>query len=314
LNELLPNQGDEGNMWFAAAVGSAILFGLAGWWMKVSQMQSGSTAWLLLGLYLSGTIGFGLHAMIEHTLAPSLQNPKVWAAGIIIGAGSALGNLLFMKALECGPASLTSPLTNMNIVLVIAMGTFLYNEPLSGTQFSGVLLLLLAIIFVSMRGSKEKQSIKEPKWFIYVAVSVIMFAVRNGGLKVTEEMNLAGAPVLFVAYLLSVIWFSRSALRERNQLIPIGRLNDTSAAMSRSLRTSRTGMRWGLLAGLFSYGGLQLYAISLQTGQANIAGPIFAANSLVVAAGSIVLYRERLTPVQWMAFILTAAGLILIRL
>ena len=41
-----------------------------------------------------------------------------------------------MKALDYGPASLTSPLTNMNIVLVIAMGTFLYNEPLSGTQFS----------------------------------------------------------------------------------------------------------------------------------------------------------------------------------
>ncbi|MFC5652398.1 EamA family transporter [Paenibacillus solisilvae] len=303
-------------MWFAAAVGSAILFGLAGWWMKVSQMQSGSTAWLLLGLYLSGTVGFGIHAAVEDTLIPSLQDPKVWAAGFIIGAGSGLGNALFMKALEYGPASLTSPLTNMNIVLVIAMGTFVYHEPLSGTQFGGVLLLLLAVLFVSFRGNKEKQSIKESRWFVYVAVSILMFAVRNGGLKVTEEMNLAGAPVLFVAYILSVLWFARSAVRERKQQVSLGGLNNLrhERALQLAANSSRTGMRWGLLAGLFSYGGLQLYAISLQTGQANIAGPIFAANSLVVAAGSIVLYRERLTPLQWTAFILTAAGLILIRL
>ncbi|BBH21623.1 hypothetical protein Back11_29680 [Paenibacillus baekrokdamisoli] len=305
-------------MWFAAAVSSAVLFGLAGWWMKVSQMQSGSPSWLLLGLYLSGTLGFGIHALIEHTLIPSLLDARVWAAGIIIGAGSALGNVLFMKALEYGPASLTSPLTNMNIVLVIAMGAFVYKEHLTGVHFCGVLLLLLAVIFVSMRGNKEKQSIKHNKWYLYVAISILMFAVRNGGLKVTEDMGLAGAPILFVAYLLSVLWFARAALQERSLLIHTAKINDPSTVIRSSMQLAsasrHTGMYWGLLAGLFSYGGLQLYAISLETGQASIVGPIFAANSLIVAAGSIVLYRERLTPLQWTAFMLMITGLVLIRL
>ncbi|SFT00919.1 EamA family transporter [Paenibacillus sp. BC26] len=304
-------------MWFAAAVGSAVLFGLAGWWMKVSQMQSGSSAYLLLGLYISGTCGFGIHAALEHTLLPSLADPRVWLAGLLIGAGSALGNALFMKALEWGPASLTSPLTNMNIILVIALGTFGYNEQLSKTELGGVLLLLSAVVLVSMRG-KEKAFRIAPRWYFYVGISILLFAIRNGGLKVTGDLGLGSAPILFVAYSLSIVWFAVAARQERTRRSSLGSLRAghevVSGLMQKSLRAASIGMKWGLIAGLFSYGGLQLYAIALETGRANIAGPIFAANSLVVAAGSIILYRERLNGYQWTAFVLTIAGLVLIRL
>ncbi|AZN40144.1 EamA family transporter [Paenibacillus albus] len=305
-------------MWFAAAIGSAVLFGLAGWWMKVSQMQSGSSAYLLLGLYISGTCGFGVHAALEHTLLPSLGDARVWLGGLLIGAGSALGNALFMKALECGPASLTSPLTNMNIILVIGLGLLVYNEPLSGTELSGVLLLLIAVVLVSIKGKATNARIQS-QWYFYVGISVVLFAIRNGGLKVTDELGLESAPILFVAYSLSIVWFAWAAWKER---LPAGKRIGSAPASaasgagssSGSASAAAIGMRWGILAGLFSYGGLQLYAISLETGQASIAGPIFSANSLVVAAGAIVLYRERLSTTQWIAFIMTIAGLVLIRL
>ncbi|WP_308638576.1 EamA family transporter [Paenibacillus silvisoli] len=305
-------------MWFAAAVGSAVLFGLAGWWMKVSQMQSGSSAFLLLGLYISGTFGFGIHAAVQQTLLSSLADPRVWLAGLLIGAGSALGNDLFMRALDWGPASLTSPLTNMNILLVIALGTFVYGEALSRNELGGVILLLLAIVLVSMRGKTEETRIK-PRWYFYVGVSIALFAIRNGGLKVTGDLGLKSAPIMFVAYGLSVLWFAAVAQRERNRLTSLGGLqaaaaSGTAAVMRRSLRSPSIGIKWGLVAGIFSYGGLQLYAIALETGRANIAGPIFAANSLVVAAGAILLYRERLNVYQSIAFVLTIAGLILIRI
>lgn len=293
-------------MWFAAAIGSALLFGLAGWWMKVSQMQRGSSVFLLLGLYISGTIGFGIHAWAEGSLPGSLADWRVWLWGILIGAGSAWGNALFMKALECGPASLTSPLTNMNIVLVIALGTFVYGEPFQGAEMIGVALLVTAVVFISIRG-KEQLTIKHAGWYGLVAASIVLFAVRNGGLKITDDLGLSGASVLFLSYALSILWFAAAASRERkgNRLFIEG---------GTARRAEAVGLRWGLVAGLFSYGGLQLYAVALQTGQANIVGPIFAANSLVVALGSILLYRERLTRLQWIAFLLTIAGLILIRL
>ncbi|WP_029192160.1 DMT family transporter [Paenibacillus harenae] len=280
-------------MWLLTAISSALLFGLAGWWMKVSQMRGGSTRVLLLGLYASGTLGFGVHAALEGTL-PMLTDSRVWIAGLIIGAGSAWGNALFMKALHYGPASLTSPLTNMNIILVIALATWWYREPLSASEAIGITLLLLAVIFVAHK-RKEPLTITEKRWFVLVGAAILFFTFRNGGLKVTDELGLPSAPILFIAYALSLAWF----------IIP------PKHAAARS--AGRTGLRYGIIAGLFSYGGLQLYAIALATGQANIAAPIFATNSLVVAAGAIVVYKERLTIVQWAAFACMLAGLIIIR-
>jgi uncharacterized membrane protein len=280
-------------MWLITAISSAILFGLAGWWMKVSQMRGGSTRMLLLGLYASGTVGFGVHSAVEGTFV-FLADPKVWIAGIIIGAGSAWGNALFMKALFYGPASLTSPLTNMNIILVIALGTWWYKEPLSALDAIGITLLLLAVLFIAHK-RKEPLTITEKRWFILVGTAVVMFALRNGGLKVTDELGLPSAPILFIAYFLSLCWF----------LIP---------AKSDAVRSAkRTGLYYGIIAGLFSYGGLQLYAMALATGQANLAAPIFATNSLIVAAGAILFYKEKLTIVQWTAFACTILGLIIIR-
>lgn len=362
-------------MWFAAAIGSALLFGLAGWWMKVSQMQGGANADLCLGLYLSGAAGFAVNGAIEGTLDSALTDPRVWIAGLFIGAGSALGNALFMKAMAYGPASLTSPLTNMNIVLVIGLGTFVYNEPLTAFELTGIVLLLAAVVFISVRRSGQRQALRR-KWHLYVGLSILLFAVRNGGLKVTDEMGLHGTPVLFAAYALSFLGFAWVVLRNwmrahaslQSQSEPqpepqlelqskrqssfglssrsaaasnaagaddeaahpadrAGFMTDGSSAAGNGSSAVRaglkdsllrsaasTGLKWGLIAGLFSYAGLQLYAVALQTGQASIAAPVFATNGLVVAAGSILVYRERLTALQWSAFVLTIAGLILIRL
>lgn len=281
-------------MWLATAVGSAVLFGLAGWWMKVSQMRRGHVSVMLFGLYVSGTAGFGIHAALEGTIH-QLSDYRVWIAGIIIGAGSALGNALFMKALDYGPASLTSPLTNMNIVLVIALGTLYYGESLRTTEALGILLLLVAVVLISYKKQSQSTAIQS-RWYLYVIAAVLFFTFRNGGLKITEELGLSSAPILFIGYALSLIWFA----------FPVRKATDRASV--------RTGLKLGLLTGLFSYGGLQLYAVALATGPANLAAPIFATNSLVVAAGSIIIYREKLNRAQWAAFLLTIAGLIIIKI
>lgn len=281
-------------MWLWIAVGSAIMFGLAGWWMKVSQMSGGSTRMLLLGLYGAGAMGFGVHAGIEGSLH-TITDLRVWAAGLVIGAGSAWGNAIFMKALHYGPASLTSPLTNFNVVLVILMSTLWYGEPLSAAQMVAIALLMLAVVFIAHK-RKEPLTIKEKRWFLLVGLAIAMFALRNGGLKVTDELGLPSAPILFVAYALSILWF----------LLPSNNAADC--------KSNEIGFKLGLAAGLFSYGGLQLYAVAIATGQANLAAPIFATNSLIVAIGSIALYKERLSLLQWSSFLFMLAGLVAIRL
>ncbi len=139
-------------MWFLWGILSAVTFGLSGFLMKVSSARRGSTLYTLLGLYLTGTLGFFGWALQTETLRADLP---LLIAGIVIGLGSAAGNLLFMKALDQGPASLTSPLVNTNILLIILFSVIVYGERLSGTEIAGVILLILAVSLIPFDPDEE---------------------------------------------------------------------------------------------------------------------------------------------------------------
>ncbi|QJC54439.1 EamA family transporter [Paenibacillus albicereus] len=300
--------------WLLVAIGSALVFGLAGWWMKVSQMKQGGRTALLLGLYASGTAGFAAQSLTDGGWS-ALGDWRLWLYGGIVGAGSAWGNAVFMKALEHGPASITSPITNLNIVLVVAMSVAWYGERLGPAEAAGIALLLGAAVLVAIRPA-EKLRLSSRLWYIYTGAAVLLFTFRNGGLKVTGEAGLPSSAVLFSGYALALLWFAAAAWREQARSAAPRPSPDspTPAVRSEAAARFRIGLRHGLLAGLFSYGGLQLYALALETGPAGLAAPIFATNSLVVAAGSILVYRERLTRLQWLAFACLMAGLVVIRL
>lgn len=286
-------------MWFLWAILSAVTFGMSGFLMKVSSARRGSTLHTLLGLYLTGTLGFFWWALQTETLRADLP---LLLAGFVIGLGSAAGNLLFMKALDQGPASLTSPLVNTNILVIILFSMLVYGERLSGTETAGVILLILAVSLIPFDPDEELK-IKNIRWYFLVFAATLLFTLRNGGLKVTEEMALSGTLVLFYGYLLGLIWFLAEDLLRR-----------ISGTLAENRKSMITGLWWGSLAGIFSFVGMQLYAVALIDGPASIVAPLFATNSLVVAVFSILFYRERLSRLQTLSLILLFAGLVLVRI
>lgn len=290
-------------MWFLLAVGSALIFGAAGLLMKASQAAGGNTSHLLFGLYLAGTVGFGLNSLL--TPPDDWLSGSLLLAGLIVGAGSAWGNLVWMKALAFGPAGLTSLLTNLNIVVVVLLAVVWYGESLGLLQFIGICLLFGAISLVTVRPG-ESWTIREKTWFALILLAILLFTFRNGGLKVTGEMALPGAAVLFVGYLFSLIWFGAAMIRER-------RRNTPKKHNKKADRHELIGLRYGLLAGSCSYGGLQLYALALERGPANLIAPIFAANSLVIALGAMFFFQERLNTLQKWAVLCLLVGLMLVR-
>jgi drug/metabolite transporter (DMT)-like permease len=286
-------------MWFLWAILSAVTFGMSGFLMKVSSARRGSTLHTLLGLYLTGTLGFFWWALRTESLHTDLP---LLVAGFVIGLGSAAGNLLFMKALDQGPASLTSPLVNTNILVIILFSVIVYGERLSGTETAGVILLILAVSLIPFDPDEELK-IKNARWYFLVLLATLLFTLRNGGLKVTEEMALSGTLVLFYGYLLGLVWFLAEDLLRRIR----GTLAENRGA-------ALTGLWWGSLAGIFSFVGMQLYAVALIDGPASIVAPLFATNSLVVAVLSIFFYRERLSRIQTLSLILLFTGLVLVRI
>lgn len=316
--------------WFAFAVLSALAFGLAGFFMKASQMRGGALSSLLIGLYASGTAGFWIQALLTRSWQP--YDWRVWTAGAVIGLGSAWGNLLFMRAIERGPASLVSPLTNANIVIVMVAGIVWFGETPHATGLLGALWLLAGIALLSLRGTRgagagiggsaaiKPRTVGRPRtggrsWYPLALAAMGLFVLRNGGLKVTDRIGLDSASVLWAGYLLSLLWFlvasrlpARGDRYNSDSLVPAGADVDVRS------RAAIIGLRWGLAAGAFSYGGLQLYAVALARGPAHLVAPIFAANSLVVVILSLAVYRERLSLPQYAALICLLGGLVLIRI
>lgn len=364
--------------WFPVAALSALAFGLAGFFMKASQMRGGALSSLLLGLYAAGTLGFWLQALLAGSWQP--LDRRVWLAGAVIGIGSAWGNLLFMRALACGPASLVSPLTGANIVIVMAAGIVWFGEQIHPASLIGALWLLAGIGLLSLRTpgrspsaaggaepaaspavsstvssavSPAMSAAADRRWYGLALAAMLLFVLRNGGLKVTDRIGLDSASVLWAGYLLSWLWFAIVAIRNRSAS-PDGRATgsaakgsaasgnaatdfvatgsastdfvaidfvatgsaaaETARARTAAAKSARVGWRWGLAAGVFSYGGLQLYAEALARGPSHLVAPIFAANSLVVVVLSLILYRERLSVPQYVALFCLLAGLVMIRL
>jgi uncharacterized membrane protein len=57
-------------MWFILAILSAVLDGLTGFLMKISQMKKGDADYLLFGIYITGSIGFLLQCFFDHSFHP----------------------------------------------------------------------------------------------------------------------------------------------------------------------------------------------------------------------------------------------------
>jgi drug/metabolite transporter (DMT)-like permease len=239
--------------------------------------------------------------------------------GIMIGSGSAWGNDVFMRALKVGPASLTSPLTNMNIVLVVLMGTLWFGESLSGWQLLAIASLLVAIFLLAYQPNSTDRARHLPWiWFTLTGAGIILFAVRNGGLKISLELGMANDAILAIAYLWSLLWFLPPAVRlqwHARKVALQGDISPKDSDATNELQPSsfRCGLLWGIGAGICSYGGMQLYAIALEFGNINVVAPVFATNSLVIVIGSLILFKERLRKLQWLALLLIMLGLIWIR-
>lgn len=190
------------SLWFLLAVASAVVFGFSTFFFKINSFRKWPLMPFFAGVYGSGTLAFVVTAYLEGTL---YLTPMIILSGIIVGIGSTYGNLLFMKALEYGPASLTSPIVNTNILLIVIMSVFFYGERLGFLEYAGILLIITAISILPL-DPKEKLSIPNRIWYVYAFLATVLFFLRNGGLKVTEEMALPNTTILMVGYFVGAVW------------------------------------------------------------------------------------------------------------
>lgn len=283
-------------MWFICAVISLVTFGLSSFLMKYNSFKNWDLYYHLFGIYLSGSICFFILWINVGEMEFSLLT---LIFGVLIGIGSAYGNLMFMKALDFGPASLTSPLVNISVILIVMMSIFIYGESIGILECVGVLLVIVATSLLPF-DPNETFSIQNKKWYLFILLATLLFFLRNGGLKITDELNLNNTSILFFGYLLGAIGYG-ICLFTRNHK------NSTK-------EIKRNALYSGVITGIFSFLGMQFYTLSLNLGPASIVSPLFASHSLIVVILSVFLLKEKLSKIQIIALIGIFVGIGLIRI
>ncbi len=282
-------------IWLIPSFISAFIFGFSGFLLKVGCERGHTSITLLFGMYITGTLAFAVSLLVQHQWALSLLT---LGSSILVGIGSSVGNDYTVRALETGPASITSPLLNFNVILIVLMSLFVYHEPIKLTELFAIGLFILSGCLLSL-DPRESLGVKDPKWYGFIIIAVIFIFIRNGGLKITQEIGLNNTLVLFYAYLFSLLLFGL-------KFMPIRKLNSNQENLN--------ALFIGAAAGLFSYGGLELYSYALKTGPASIVGAIFSLRSIVMVIMAMLIYKERLTFYQKLSLLVLFAGVVIITL
>lgn len=280
-------------IWLFSSFTSALVFGFSGFLLKVGCERGHHSHPMLFGMYVTGTILFALSLIIQQQWELSLL---VIASSILVGIGSAVGNDYTVRALATGPASITSPLINLNIILIVIMSVFIFDESLKNNEIIAIALFILSCAFLSL-DPRESLGIKDPKWYSFIFLAIIFVFLRNGGLKITQEIGLNNTLVLFYAYLFSLILFGMKFIPRRK--IDLA-------------HTTKGAILLGCAAGLFSYGGLELYAYSLKIGPASVVAAIFSLRSMVMVAMAVLIYKETLTFYQKLSLFTIFVGTVVI--
>ncbi len=288
-------------MWIGLAIASAVIFGIGSVVMKSATLRHCLDQHILFGLYLSGALIFLVTSGSSFYFH---YDSKFVLFAFLVAIGSFSGNWAVIKALELGPASLTAPMLNMNLPLIILMSVVFYGESLDAIKILVILCLLAGVVLVKV-DPNERLVIKSRKWFLYVFLGAICLFLREGGLKITQEAGIHNPELLFVSYVMCIAFTCVTIFfisKKKKSNLPRERENGNHR---------RKSVYYGVGAGLCSGVGLLCYSSALTLGPTSLVALIFSARSVVIVFFSYFIHKERLSILQVGALVLLTVGLAL---
>ncbi len=256
-----------------------------------------------LGSVIFALIFFLISSGFRLELEPAILP---YAIGFALSYGAA--NVAAFFAIKTGPLALTSLISSYSLIIPTFWGILFLHEETSPLLYFGLAALMISLFLVNYIPRREsaayvdKKEKIDPKWFLFVALS---FAGNGGcstiqtvqqksmnGLYKNEMMVLSLVIVTFI--LLAVV-----LLTEKDQAFP----------------TLKNG--WLLMAVNGGFSGVvnlfvMLCALLMN---ASVMFPIISAGSIIVTAViSILLYKEKLSKMQYTGFALGIIAIVLLNI
>lgn len=280
-------------LWFLAALGTALCFGVNNTLFKWGTLKHLSKVSIQLFFYWISffiiLIITCLNGHLELHLFPILT-------GAIIGVLNANGNLQMSKAFENGPASITSTIVAMNTVIVVLATSVLFPQAIPLTNWIGIFVIVCAAIIIQYQPQKTTTS-NYKLWILSCGLALVSIGMVGIVMKFGSFHHYGMEEILLSMYAGGAVYLS---VLSRKEL--------------RRLHTYKTEVKVGLLVGVLSTVGYSCYLFALKEGPSSVVYPIVSLSCVVVLFGSILVFKEKLKKYQVFGIILTLCGVVLTKL
>lgn len=229
--------------------------------------------------------------------------PTIWYA---IGFGVTFVVIIqcSVKALQCGPLSLSSLIVSLSLILPAMFGIVALGEPFRVTTSVGLLLLVASLVLVNKQGKEENpQNVRiSLRWLIYIAICFL----TNGGCAVLSKLHQYQFPGEYQAEFLGIAMIAATVLN----FIMVMITNKDGIA-----KVWKPCLLYGGLTGLLNGSHNFMVLLIVPLLPAAVMYPLISAGGLVLTFFiCIFLYKERLSFVQVLGVVIGVVSIVFLNI
>jgi len=282
--------------WFPFAVASLLLMGTQRFLYKVAAEQSRGTALTTLCFMATVTVISGAVFMVRGAEISDIRYLLVVALANSIAFLAA--TVSHIEALKRLPVGIAYPLIRLDVVLVVVVSLLFFHERVSLLQGAGILLGFGAALLIALqRTGGGGPSTSPAGGLLFVAIAIL----AGTAAAVSSRFAAIGTDkTAFIAlsYGLSTLFLAGFGVGRKKKDAPEG---------------LRGPFLIGFAMGVLNIAGFYAYLEGLARGPLSLVTVITGMHFVVAILLSILIYRERPTPVQLAGITLTVISLILLR-
>jgi drug/metabolite transporter (DMT)-like permease len=283
--------------WFPFALAALLLMGMQRFFYKVAAERSCDTALTTLAFMATVTAISGTVFLVRDAAVPDLT--FLMLVGLANSLAFLVATVTHIEALKKLPARIAYPLIRLDAVLVVVISFIFFHEQAMGRQQIGIVLALAAVFLIAReRGGGVKSARKSASGFLFVAGAIL----AGAGAAVSSRfaaLDTDKVAFMAVSYGLSTLFVAGFGERGRR----LGKVTAGNAA----------ALRIGCTMGILNVVGYYAYLEALSRGPLSLVTVITSMHFVVAVVLSIIIYRERPTPLGISGIFLTVISLILLR-
>jgi drug/metabolite transporter (DMT)-like permease len=285
------------NSWFWYSLATFFLMGFQGFLYKVAAEKRCDT--VQTTFVFMATV-----AILSFSLWMYLGEPVGNLSALIILAlinslSFLAATMTFIEALKNISATTAFSVARLNLVILTIFSFAWFHDQISPYQFTGIAIALAAMLFLTKGINKDETPQEHSKrGFVFLVISLCTSAIAGISSKFAA-MYVGKLSFLAIVYTIAAL----SSLAFMKKQTPV--------ALQESRRIS---LVIGIAMGLLNFVGYYAFLSALSNGPLSLVASITGMHFVVSVILSILIYKERLTFIRIIGFILTVLSIVLLRL